>query len=80
MDKTTYKAHVTAAFDRAAGSYDRLGVTFFTPMGRRLVERVDPKPGERVLDVGCGRGRACSTPRRSSATPATSSASTSHRP
>ncbi|MFD3543575.1 class I SAM-dependent methyltransferase [Streptomyces sp. NPDC058662] len=58
MDKTTYKAHVTAAFDRAAGSYDRLGVTFFTPMGRRLVERAAPRPGERVLDVGCGRG-AC---------------------
>ncbi|THA82892.1 methyltransferase domain-containing protein [Streptomyces sp. A0592] len=58
MDKTTYKAHVTAAFDRAAGSYDRMGVTFFTPMGRRLVERAAPRPGQRVLDVGCGRG-AC---------------------
>ncbi|WP_405421844.1 class I SAM-dependent methyltransferase [Streptomyces erythrochromogenes] len=58
MDKTTYKAHVTAAFDRAAGSYDRMGVTFFTPMGRRLVERAAPQPGQRVLDVGCGRG-AC---------------------
>ncbi|MFH0520382.1 class I SAM-dependent methyltransferase [Streptomyces sp. M41] len=58
MDDTTYKARVTAAFDRAAGSYDRLGVTFFTPMGRRLVERAAPQPGERVLDVGCGRG-AC---------------------
>ncbi|MFD6227609.1 class I SAM-dependent methyltransferase [Streptomyces sp. NPDC060232] len=58
MDNTTYKAHVTAAFDRAAGSYDRMGVTFFTPMGRRLVERAAPRPGQRVLDVGCGRG-AC---------------------
>ncbi|MFD5622025.1 class I SAM-dependent methyltransferase [Streptomyces yangpuensis] len=58
MDKSTYKAHVTAAFDRAAGSYDRMGVSFFTPMGRRLVEMAAPRAGQRVLDVGCGRG-AC---------------------
>ncbi|MEU5884570.1 methyltransferase domain-containing protein [Spirillospora sp. NPDC047279] len=56
MDRTGYKETVSAAFDRAAASYDRMGVEFFTPMGRRLVERAAPRPGERVLDVGCGRG------------------------
>ncbi|MDW3848633.1 methyltransferase domain-containing protein [Micromonospora sp. BRA006-A] len=56
MDDTAYKTTVAAAFDRAAASYDRLGVEFFTPMGARLVERADPRPGQRVLDVGCGRG------------------------
>lgn len=61
MDSTAYKATVAATFNRAAASYDRLGVEFFTPMGQRLVDRARPKPGDRVLDVGCGRG-ACVFP------------------
>ncbi|QNS09317.1 class I SAM-dependent methyltransferase [Streptomyces xanthii] len=52
----TYKTKVTAAFNGAAATYDRLDVEFFTPMGSRLVERARPRPGERVLDVGCGLG------------------------
>ncbi|MFG2760496.1 methyltransferase domain-containing protein [Streptomyces wuyuanensis] len=58
MDETAYKAAVTRAFDRAAAHYDRMGVEFFTPMGGRLVELAAPAPGDRVLDVGCGRGAA----------------------
>ncbi|MEU8755806.1 class I SAM-dependent methyltransferase [Streptomyces chartreusis] len=58
MDSTAYKSGVTNAFKNAADSYDRGGVGFFTPMGRRLVELAAPQPGERVLDVGCGRGAA----------------------
>ncbi|CAL9327106.1 class I SAM-dependent methyltransferase [Streptomyces sp. SudanB182_2057] len=58
MDSTAYKSEVTDAFNNAADSYDRGGVGFFTPMGRRLVELAAPRPGERVLDIGCGRGAA----------------------
>lgn len=50
------KAGVAGVFDRAAATYDQVGVEFFQPVGRFLVSRTAPRPGERVLDVGCGRG------------------------
>ena len=50
------KAGVAGVFDRAAATYDQVGVEFFQPIGRFLVSRTDPQPAERVLDVGCGRG------------------------
>lgn len=50
------KAGIAGVFDRAAATYDQVGVDFFGPLGRFLVEHTAPQPGERVLDVGCGRG------------------------
>jgi ubiquinone/menaquinone biosynthesis C-methylase UbiE len=47
---------IVDVFDRASGTYDSVGVDFFTPMGAALVEAVSLQPGEKVLDVGCGRG------------------------
>lgn len=47
---------VIGVFDEAATSYDSVGVDFFTPMGAELVRRAAIRPGEHVLDVGCGRG------------------------
>jgi ubiquinone/menaquinone biosynthesis C-methylase UbiE len=47
---------VAALFDMVAPDYDQSGVAFFGPIAERLVEALDPRPGERCLDVGCGRG------------------------
>ncbi|MGA5298736.1 class I SAM-dependent methyltransferase [Nucisporomicrobium flavum] len=44
------------AFDEAAATYDAVDVEFFTPMGAELVRRAGIRPGDHVLDVGCGRG------------------------
>jgi len=63
-----YKAGVAETFNRVAATYDRSGVEFFTPMGRRLVELVAPPTGGRVLDIGCGRG-ACLFPAADSVGP-----------
>lgn len=52
------RAEVAAVFDRVADSYDNTGVPWFQPIARRLVEQVAPVPGERALDLGCGRGAA----------------------
>ena len=43
-------------FDRVAGTYDQVGVELFKPIADRLVAELAPRPGERALDVGCGRG------------------------
>ncbi|TDD14709.1 class I SAM-dependent methyltransferase [Nonomuraea diastatica] len=53
MDAKEYMAGV---FDRASGSYERVGVPFFTPVAAELVRRAAPGPGDHVLDAGCGTG------------------------
>ncbi|QNN51608.1 class I SAM-dependent methyltransferase [Nocardioides mesophilus] len=47
---------VGALFDRLADDYDQSGVAFFEPIAEQLVAALDVRPGERALDVGCGRG------------------------
>ncbi|MDV3297197.1 MAG: methyltransferase domain-containing protein [Brachybacterium paraconglomeratum] len=53
---TEGKRAVRDVFDRAAPTYDQTGVTFFGLVGRHLVDIAAPRPGERVLDLGCGLG------------------------
>lgn len=47
-----------AMFDGVADRYDQSGVPFFTTIAQGLVDRLGPRPGEHVLDVGAGRGAA----------------------
>ena len=52
------KAYIGRLFDRAAASYDRVGNALFAPAGAALAAAAALRPGDRVLDVGCGRGAA----------------------
>lgn len=49
---------VATMFDRLADVYDQEGVDWFQPIGRRLVDLLEPRPGDRALDIGAGRGAA----------------------
>ena len=49
-------ARIARLFDALAHSYAQVGVDFFQPIADGLLDAVAPGPGERWLDVGCGRG------------------------
>ena len=51
-----HKQSLAGLFDRAAESYENTGVAYFDTFGRRLVELASLRPGDTVLDAGCGRG------------------------
>jgi O-methyltransferase/aklanonic acid methyltransferase len=46
---------VVQMWERAADSYETV-LAYFGPMSERLVAVAEIQPGERVLDVGCGKG------------------------
>ena len=57
MDEASQRrAGVARLFDTLAPVYDQTGVPFFRPIAERLLSFVEPQPGERGADIGCGRG------------------------
>ena len=52
------RKQLAEVFDRTAPTYDAVGVTFFSDVGARIVDRAALRAGERVVDMGCGRGAA----------------------
>ncbi len=58
MDPSDRIAQVAALFDRVAPIYDTTGHPWFTPIAEALIADLAPQPGERVLDIGTGRGAA----------------------
>ena len=52
----TGPANLIATFEEAAPWYDSSGAQFAGPVADRLVGLAAPRPGDQVLDVGCGAG------------------------
>lgn len=57
-DQVQRERRVAEVFDAVATDYDQSGVAFFAPIAEGLVDALAPTTGERVVDVGCGRGAA----------------------
>ena len=47
---------IARLFDQLADGYDRAALRFFPFAADRLVERLAPRPGEKILDVATGTG------------------------
>ncbi|WP_052440571.1 class I SAM-dependent methyltransferase [Streptacidiphilus anmyonensis] len=50
------KAFIAEGFDLVADTYGTVDGAFFEASAARLVEHAGVRPGDRVLDLGCGRG------------------------
>jgi len=58
VDPQEHVRRVTAVFDRVAEGYDGPALRYFPYAADRLVLRLHPKPGDKVLDVCAGTGAA----------------------
>jgi SAM-dependent methyltransferase len=56
MDKRVERPGVREGYDRWSETYDRTPNPLISLDRRHTVRALDPRPGERVLDAGCGTG------------------------
>jgi ubiquinone/menaquinone biosynthesis C-methylase UbiE len=54
--KPAQNTEVVDLYNRVASCYSAIGPAVFEYFGQRLVDLAELAPGERVLDVGAGRG------------------------
>ncbi|HVE41247.1 MAG TPA: methyltransferase domain-containing protein [Planctomycetota bacterium] len=57
MDILPRNEKAAATWDSAAGDYERISLHLADAI-EHAIERLSPRPGERILDVGCGTGLA----------------------
>lgn len=55
-DSPPARPDVAALFDRVSDTYDAVDVPWFEPIAVHLLAQLRPAPGERAVDLGCGRG------------------------
>ena len=55
MGRHPLSASVASTSKWDAGEYARVG-GFVAELGGAALDLLDPQPGERILDVGCGEG------------------------
>ncbi len=67
MERTEFREAQAAAWDAAAGAWEKWWPTFHTAaqdLNQLLVEMAEIKPGSRVLDIACGLGEPSLTAAR----------------
>jgi ubiquinone/menaquinone biosynthesis C-methylase UbiE len=55
--KETKRVTAREGYDLWAGTYDRTANSAVAMDARHTLSLLDPKPGQKILDAGCGTGR-----------------------
>ena len=69
IQKETRRVTVREGYDLWAGTYDRTPNPVVAMDSRHTLHLLDPKPGQKILDAGCGTGRNLARISRAGANP-----------